>query len=123
MEHLISFELLSGIAGGVHVFFFILESILLPKSFAVQKIFGITKDHMNGSIALFSVNQGFYNLMLALATFYGLYHGEHALVKGTLFILLGAATVLIITTSGKLYRGAILQGGPPLAALLLSRTK
>eukprot|EP00956_Cyclotella_meneghiniana_P005158 scaffold6417_cov87-Cyclotella_meneghiniana.AAC.12 len=123
MEHLISFELLSGIAGGVHVFFFILESILLPRSVAVQKIFGVRREHMNGSIALFSVNQGYYNLMLALATFYGLYHDELELVKGILFIYVGAATVLFISTSGKLYRGAIVQGIPALAALLMGGTK
>lgn len=118
-EKISLFEVLGYFAGGIHVMIFILESILLPNSVKVQKIFCIAKGHMNPSIALFSFNQGCYNLLLACLTFYGLYHGETLLVQASLVMQVGAAMALLISST-KFYPGSIIQGGPPLAALLVS---
>lgn len=75
------------------------------------------------SFALF--NQGFYNLFLAIGTLVGVIgpslvwdDGYELLVFCALFMI-GAAVVLV-ASNRMLWRGALLQGGLPVLALVLA---
>lgn len=130
----------------IHVGFWYLESIAFPRSQKVQRLFlkkvhgvRVAQSHAWLTLSRFLVsrvvaqnaanpvavevggvllyNQGFYNLLIALATLYGLYRGNRELVQATLFTYIGAAAVLFFSTKNT--RGTLAQGVPALAALLL----
>lgn len=104
----------------LHVVFFFLESVLFPTSKLVQKTFigRAAKSPMAVDAAkplLFC--QGFFNLFLAGGTAYALVVAENmTAVKCFMMIIIGAALVLVISAP-KLYRGALIQGGPALFVL------
>ena len=72
------------------------------------------------------LNQGYYNLLLAIGTFVGVavssdivVHARHELLVFCAFFMVGAAVVLV-ASNRKLWRGALLQGALPALALLLA---
>jgi putative membrane protein len=105
----------AAIAGVVHVLFFVLESFLFTKP-AGRKIFK-TSEADAETMKFFAFNQGFYNLFLAIGTFAGIALGQRVLVIFTCASMVGAAAVLA-TGGTKLIRGVIMQGTPPLIALI-----
>ena len=112
----------AGLAGLTHVLFFFLESVLWGKP-AVNRIFRQTPE--NAEITrLLAFNQGFYNLFLAIGVFTGIVivnRGMPAIGAAVVAFgcasMLGAALVLL-GSSRKLWRGALIQGLPPLVFLV-----
>lgn len=140
-------QILAGIAALLHVFFFYLESIAWTKP-STWKTFGMKSQEEAETTKGLALNQGYYNLFLAIGVFVGIglstkdgpkslwsssvngddaeaawptlwnQWGEAFVVFG-LAVMLGAALVLLISSKGKMMRGAAIQGLAPLAALLI----
>lgn len=113
----------AAIAGVIHVAFFALESFLFTKP-PGRKIFGTTEADAE-TMKFLAFNQGFYNLFLAIGCFVGIAliaggtraEAGRALVMFTCASMIGAAAILA-TGGKKLVRGVIMQGAPPLVALV-----
>jgi len=111
-------------AGAVHVLIFCMESLLWTTP-AVRARFRQSPEQAEAT-RLFALNQGFYNLFLALGTFAGLalVLTGHPRVGWTLvywdcLFMLGAAVVLA-ASAPQLRRGALIQGAAPLLFLVLA---
>ncbi len=112
---------MSGVAAGLHVFFFYLESVAFPKNAGVQKMFLGRKAEQKENVELVRTllfNQGFYNLFLALGTFWGLWSRNTGLTRFTLWTYVAAGVVLFLSSPSK-YRGAVMQLVPALIAAVL----
>jgi putative membrane protein len=113
----------AGLAGATHVLFFLLESILWGRP-ATNRIFGQTPEKAEIT-RLLAFNQGFYNLFLAIGVFIGIVIGNRGMPAiGSAITAFGCATMLgaalvLIGSSRKLWRGALIQGLPPLVFLAL----
>ena len=113
---------LAGIAALVHVYIFVLESLLWTSDRA-RALFGTTPDEAETTRAL-AFNQGFYNLFLALAVFIGIIvaaTGQTA--GGTTRVLTGAGSmvaaglVLLLSDRSKA-SAALKQLVPPLLGVV-----
>ncbi len=113
------------VAGLLHIGFFVIESLLWRRPQA-HRLFGVrsTADAEVMAFALF--NQGFYNLFLALGTLVGvvsstdvIVDARHELLVFCALFMVGAAVVLV-ASNRRLWRGALVQGGLPLTAMLLA---
>lgn len=113
----------AGLAAGIHVLIFVMESVLFARP-VVWRRFGVASRADAGTVRMWALNQGFYNLFLALGVFVGLIAvamGER--VVGASLIAFGTAcmaaagVVLLATGGAKFTRAAAMQAGPPLLAL------
>ena len=113
----------AGLAAVLHVYFFFLESVALRKPFA-HRTFGVT-DAAEVEVLSFSMlNQGFYNLFLAIGTAVGVVgvardwepQGTTLVVYGCLFMI--AAALVLLIARPRMARAAAVQGLLPLLALL-----
>jgi putative membrane protein len=113
-----------GIAALVHLYIFYLESIAWSKP-ATWKAFGLRSQEESDTVKPMAYNQGYYNAFLAVGAIVGLVllttnvaQAGYALAifAGSSMVL--AATVLI-TSSPKLARAALLQGAAPLVGVVL----
>jgi putative membrane protein len=107
----------------IHIYIFSLESIFWRKAW-VAKIFKMTPEDTKTTSTL-AMNQGFYNLFLALEILTGLllmrlrfFAQGHALITFGVLSVLGAGCVLLITQP-KMWRGALIQAGPAAVYFLL----
>jgi putative membrane protein len=114
---------LLGIAALLHVGFFVMESLLWRRP-AVYRRFGVNDPDEAAIMAPALFNQGFYNLFLAVGAIVGIALSSTVLVRRhndlfvyTALFMVGAAVVLYATDRRRL-PGALLQGLPPLLALL-----
>lgn len=113
----------AGLAALLHVYFFFLESVAFRKPFA-HRTFGVSDPAEVELLAFPMLNQGFYNLFLAIGTAVGVVgvardwepQGTTLVVFGCLFMI-GAALVLVIARP-RMARAAAIQGVLPLLALL-----
>jgi putative membrane protein len=113
------------VAGLLHLGFFVIESLLWQRP-AVHRLFGVRSPEDAATMRFALYNQGFYNLFLGLGTLVGvamssdsfLDEGHDLLVFCALFMI-GAAVVLV-ASNRRLWRGALVQGGLPLGAMLLA---
>lgn len=117
---------LAGLAAGIHVYIFALESLWWtgPRGRAA---FGTTPQQAEATREL-AFNQGFYNLFLAVLVAAGiaLFALGHPLVGATLVLagtgsMVAAGLVLALSSPAK-RRAALVQAGPPLLAILLLGT-
>jgi putative membrane protein len=113
----------AGLAALVHVFSFLMESVFWTKP-AVMKTFRQNEESVK-TTKLLAFNQGFYNLFLAIGTIVGLclvlnnrLNTGLTIIASTCSIMLGAGIVLLIS-SPRMLRGALIQGIPPLIFLVL----
>jgi putative membrane protein len=83
-------QVLIGIIALMHVYFFVLESILFKGR--GRRVFGITKENAE-ILAPAMSNQGCYNLFLAAALIIGLVHPDHDVARN--FILYGLCCVAV----------------------------
>ncbi|MDX2345205.1 MAG: DUF1304 domain-containing protein [Acidimicrobiia bacterium] len=111
------------IAGLVHIGFFVMESLLWKRP-DVYGIFGVRTAAEAETMSFALLNQGFYNLFLALGTLFGvagsawLYdNNKDVLLVFCALFMIGAAVVLV-ASNRRLWRGAVVQGGLPLLALI-----
>ncbi len=121
---LILFSIFVALTAFLHLMFFKLESIDFMQE-RILKRFGLT--HEQGAIVrIWALNQGFYNLFLALGLIYSLYlvHGDQMrsglhLAQFILLMITGAGVVLLISAPKK-YPAALLQALPALLGFILS---
>ena len=114
----------AALAALLHVFIFVMESVLWMRP-ATWKRFGLTSQAEAATIRPMALNQGFYNLFLAIGIFVAFFLLPHPTLHaaGEMLILfccasmLAAALVLIISNP-KLARAAITQGIFPLIAVI-----
>ncbi len=110
------------LAGILHIGFFVLESLLWDRP-AVYRLFGVRTKEAAAATAFAIYNQGFYNLGLGVGTLVaaGLAVADEPsgvpIIIFTSWLMVLAAFVLV-TSNRKLLRGALVQGLPPLVALI-----
>ncbi len=117
----------AGLAATLHVAFFALESLLFTRP-DVQARFRVGPGEASEVLRLFVLNQGFYNLFLALGVVAGLaLWRRQPTVARTLVVypclcMVGAGVVLALSAGPELWGAASVQAGPPLvAAVRLAR--
>ncbi|MEV7631214.1 DUF1304 domain-containing protein [Microbacterium sp. NPDC089318] len=120
---LIAGLVLAVLAGALHVYIFVLESLRWTQP-ATRRIFGVPSEAEAETMRALAFNQGFYNLFLAVAAFLGaaLVAGGHRTTGVTLMLtgtgmMLAAALVLVLSDRSKL-RAAATQGALPLLAVI-----
>ncbi len=122
--HLIGL-VVAGMAATLHVTFFVLESVLfrLP---AGKKIFGVRPENDSATLRLFAVNQGIYNLALAIVVFVGIVLeiattnspiGVAIIIAGC-SVMVVAGIALAATAPRRTIPIALAQGGLPLVAII-----
>lgn len=120
---LVAGSVLAAVAALVHVYIFGLESIAW-RSARARRIFGTTEEEARITAPL-ALNQGFYNLFLAVDVVVGIVlvasggtaAGITALLIGT-GSMVGAGLVLIVSDRSKA-RAALVQAVVPLVAVVL----
>lgn len=118
----------AAIAGLIHVFFFLLESIFYmnPKA---HSIFGVRKMEDAKILKLSMFNQGFYNLFLAIGVFVGIclmysfYDIGNIFIAGKTLVLfccasMFAASLVLFISKPSMLRGVFIQGLCPFVALV-----
>ncbi|GAB2517693.1 DUF1304 domain-containing protein [Nocardiopsis aegyptia] len=107
----------------VHVYIFVLESVLWTTPRA-RAVFGTSEESALATREL-AFNQGFYNLFLAVAVVLGtVLVGMGLTASGAALVYAGAGsmvlagTVLAVSSPAKL-RAALIQLAPPLAGVVL----
>jgi putative membrane protein len=121
---MLTISILAAVAAFVHVLFFAMESLFWMKP-AVRKIFRRTEAEAQ-TTKLMALNQGYYNLFLAIATVAGIYLWNTgyvsqavAILTVTLGSMVAAALVLLFSAGIAMLRGVLLQGLIPAIALAL----
>jgi putative membrane protein len=106
------------LAALIHIKFFVIESILF-KNPKVYRLFGVQKEQLP-IVQPWAFNQGFYNLFLAIGTFWGLrliFKGQIAVAGAMVSFcglsMIGAGLVLFFTKKS-MRRAAWIQMAPPL---------
>jgi len=114
----------AGIAALIHIVIFRLESIVWSQP-ATWKRFGLRSQADADVVKPMALNQGFYNLFLAIGTIVGIVlvatgavDVGRALVLFATLSMVAAASVLIISNA-RLARAAVTQGAAPLIAVVL----
>ncbi len=116
--------MLAGIAATLHVAFFVLESVLFRLPIG-RRVFGVRAESDSAPLRLFAVNQGIYNLALAIVVFIGIVLAalEPASIAGIAVIVAGCAVMtvagaaLALTAPLRTLPIALAQGLPPLLAI------
>jgi putative membrane protein len=120
---LITDLILAALAGAIHVYIFVLESVRWTQP-ATRRIFGVRSAEDAETMRSLAYNQGFYNLFLAVAALLGVVLviaglttvGVTLVLAGT-GMMLAAALVLVLSDRTKL-RPAAVQGILPLLAVV-----
>lgn len=114
----------AALAALLHVFIFLLESVLWLRP-TTWKRFGLKSQDEAATLRPMALNQGFYNLFLAVGIFVGfVLLGHTALHTAGLMLMLFccasmlAAALVLIISNPKLARAAITQGVFPLIAVV-----
>ena len=111
------------VAGLVHVWFFGMESLWFLRP-TVWRRFGLASDTEARVVKSWAYNQGFYNLFLAAGVAIGLglvAAGDAAAGRALVLFACGsmiAAAIVLVLHRRELLRAALLQGLPPLIAVL-----
>ena len=114
----------TGIAALIHVYIFVLESLLWTGPRA-RRIFGIRSVEEAEVTRPLAFNQGFYNLFLAIAAGAGIvFFAVGAADIGATLIFVGtgsmvAAGLVLLLSSPSKARSALIQLVPPLLAVVL----
>jgi putative membrane protein len=111
------------VAAVIHLFIFFLESILWSKP-STWKRFGLKTQAEADTVKPMAFNQGFYNVFLSVGAGTGLVMlGSQNWTQGGLAIAVFAcvsmvlAAVVLIISSPKLWRAALVQGVAPLLGI------
>jgi putative membrane protein len=113
------------LAAAIHAWFFVLESVLFARP-GVAARFGLTTPEQVEAVRPMAFNQGFYNLFLAVGIAAGVAQmAAGAVVAGRSIVLFAClcmvwAGIVLLVTSPRLARAALLQLGPPLLAIVAS---
>jgi putative membrane protein len=112
------------IAAAIHLLIFFMESVLWSNP-STWRRFGLRSQEDADTVKPMAFNQGFYNVFLAIGAGVGLIMlGSEAWTQGGLVLTIFsaasmalAATVLVVS-SPKLYRAALIQGLAPLIGIV-----
>jgi putative membrane protein len=112
------------IAALIHLMIFFMESVLWSRP-AVWKRFGMASQQDADTVKPMAYNQGFYNVFLAIGAGVGLVMlGSSNWSQGGIALAIFAsasmvlAAVVLITSSPKLARAALIQGLAPLLGII-----
>ena len=117
-------RIIAGIVGLLHIWIFVMESILWMRP-AIFKRFGVRTREEAETLKTAFLNQGFYNLFLATGALLGaiLFEMKPGFAPPIMVFacasIVGAGLVLLFSGGKKLMRAAIIQGLPPLIAIIL----
>lgn len=117
--------IVAGMAALLHLAFFVLESVLFRLPFG-RRVFGVRPEHDSPALRLFAVNQGIYNLALALLVLAGLVAtiAVPTATFGTVVIIAGCSVMVVagialaITAPRRTLLIALAQAGLPLVAIV-----
>lgn len=110
------------LAGIIHIGFFVLESILFQKN-GSHKLLGVTESE-HAAVKVWAINQGFYNLFLAIGLFTGLsfIFQKQIMLAGVLTgycgVSMAASGAVLWFTAPKSRKFALLQMLPPLIGFM-----
>jgi putative membrane protein len=114
----------ASLAALLHIYIFIAESVLWTRP-ATWRRFGIRSQAEADTIRPMALNQGFYNLFLAIGILVGLFLLPHPALHapGVMLIFFStasmlAASLVLVISNPKLARAALLQGFFPLIAVV-----
>jgi putative membrane protein len=114
----------ASLAALLHIYIFVMESVLWMRP-SIWKRFGIRSQDEAGTIRPMALNQGFYNLFLAIGVIVGLFLLPHPALHGPGVLLIFfscasmlAASLVLVISNPKLARAALLQGLFPLIAVV-----
>jgi putative membrane protein len=107
----------------IHIYIFILESFLWDRP-RTRRVFGLSSDEARVT-KLFAWNQGFYNLLLALAIIVGwcMRHGIFSINNGESagiglmiygLVSIAVAGIVLFVSASRLWRSAMIQIIPAL---------
>lgn len=121
---LIVAQVLAGLAALVHVYIWVLESVLWSSP-STYRTFGVRSAEEAETLRPMAYNQGFYNLFLAFGVLIGIVltwvsEFRAAGIAVMLFACLSMvlAAVVLITSNRRMARPALVQGGLPALALI-----
>lgn len=113
---------IAAISAAVHVYIFVLESVLWMRP-STWRVFGLRTQADAEMTRPIAYNQGFYNLFLALGIAVGIAllganpsAGIALLLTSTLSMVLAA--LVLVTSNRRMLRAAAIQGLPPLLSAL-----
>ena len=120
---LIAGSVFVGIAALFHVYVFFLESVAWTKP-STRRIFGVRTEAEAETLRPMAFNQGFYNLFLAVGAAVGVPLLWSFPDVGLALVLLAAGSMILaglvlLVSSPRSRRSAVLQGGPPLIGVVL----
>ncbi len=125
MPLLITGSVLVGLSGLIHLYIWVLESLLWRRP-STWRTFGLRSQEDADTVRPMAFNQGFYNLFLVVGVVLGLlfFWAWGDTVIGATLILFAAgsmvaAALVLILSSPKLARAAAIQGVAPLAGIIL----
>jgi putative membrane protein len=114
----------AALAALLHVYIFVMESILWTRP-SIWKRFGLKSQADAETIKPMALNQGFYNLFLAIGVFVGFLLLPHSDLHpaGVVLILFScasmlAASLVLVISNPKMVRAAVTQGLFPLLAVI-----
>jgi putative membrane protein len=109
------------LAGVLHLGIFVMESLLFGRP-QVWRRFLIRSEADVVAVRPWALNQGFYNLFLALGALGGLVFGGDRGHAIALFACgcMALAGVVLVVTDRRMARAAAVQAGPPILALVLA---
>ena len=113
----------AGLAALLHVYIFVMESILWTRP-SIWKRFGLKSQDDAQTMKPMALNQGFYNLFLAVGVIVGFFLLPHPTLHaaGVMLILfccasMLAASLVLVISNPKMVRAAVTQGVLPLVAV------
>lgn len=113
----------AALAAILHVYIFVMESVTWTSP-RTRAVFGMSEEEAQ-TTRLLALNQGFYNLFLAIVTGAGILAaamGADAVGAALLYAGLGsmlAAAVVLVASARDKARAAVMQGTLPLVAIVL----
>ena len=113
----------AALAAILHVYIFVMESVTWTSP-RTRAVFGMSEEEAQ-TTRLLALNQGYYNLFLAIVTGAGIVAtatGADAVGAALLYAGLGsmlAAAVVLVVTARDKARAAVMQGTLPLVAIVL----
>lgn len=114
----------TGAAALVHVYIWMLESVLWDRE-STRRIFRVRTDADVETLRPMAYNQGYYNLFLALGVGAGLTLAwtSHEIAGLVLAVFAGVCMVLaalvLVTSNRRMLRAALIQGALPLVGIVL----
>ncbi len=112
------------LAALIHVWFFVLESVLFKRP-DVWRRFGLDSPEEAAVVRPMALNQGFYNLFLAIGIGFGLVLiASGSAVAGRAIVLFACACmvgagIVLVASNRRFLPAALMQLVPPLVALVV----